>query len=539
MSPRKIEPNLMDRVVSYVDPVRGARRMRARVAMALVGGYLGAKRDRRATKEWRVTQNSADADLLPDLPMLRERSRDLVRNSPIATGAVGTVLMNVVGTGLNLVPRPDSEVLGMSPEEADVWVALVEREFRLWSETIECDLTRTQNFFQMQELIFRGVLESGDIFVLTPMKKSPASPYELRLQVIEADRIETPLGMRDEGKTKEGRKIAGGVEMDDNGAAIAYHILKAHPGSREGRRRGQSNRVAAFGNRTGRRNVVHVFERARPGQTRGIPYLSPVIEPLKQLDKYTEAELMATVISALLTVFVKTEDAAGLAPLPAGRTAGSPSSTTENEEIKLGSGSIVDLRPGEDIATVSMNRPNAAFDPFVQAVLRQVGVALGLPFEVLVKHFTASFSAARAALLEAWRFFRARRAFLATSFCMPVYEVWMREAVATGRVQAPGFFADAALRSAYLQAEWIGDSPGAIDPTKEVTAAEKRLEIGVSTLSDETLALTGGVWEDKHRQQVKERRARERDGLLPAPGAGNPPPPVEEPPQGLEKPDNE
>ncbi|KKL74956.1 hypothetical protein LCGC14_2059700 [marine sediment metagenome] len=114
MSPRKIEPNLMDRVVSYVDPVRGARRMRARVAMALVGGYLGAKRDRRATKEWRVTQNSADADLLPDLPMLRERSRDLVRNSPIATGAVGTVLMNVVGTGLNLVPRPDGEVLGMT-----------------------------------------------------------------------------------------------------------------------------------------------------------------------------------------------------------------------------------------------------------------------------------------------------------------------------------------------------------------------------------------------------------------------------------------
>ncbi len=535
---QKVEPNLIDRVVSYVDPIRGARRMRARAAMSLVGGYLGAKKDRRATQTWHPTQNSADADLLPDLPALRERSRDLVRNSPLATGALGTVLMNVVGTGLSLIPRPDGEVLGMDEAQTDAWVALVEREFRLWAETVECDLTRNQNFFQMQELVFRGVLESGDIFVLTPMLKTNLSPYELRLQVIEADRVETPRGIMDEGRTKEGRKIAGGVEMDDNGAAIAYHILKAHPGSREGRARGKSDRVPAFGNRTGRRNVVHVFERARPGQTRGIPYLSPVIEPLKQLDKYTEAELMATVISSLLTVFVKTEDGGGLAPLPAGKGA-TTGPSGEAEEIKLGSGSIVDLRPGEDIATVSMNRPNAGFDPFVQAVLRQVGVALGLPFEVLVKHFTASFSAARAALLEAWRFFRMRRAFLSASFCAPVYEVWMQEAVASGRVAAPGFFADAALRSAYLQAEWIGNSPGAIDPTKEVTAAEKRLQIGVSTLAEETLALTGGVWEDKHRQQVKERRARERDGLVSGSSAPAVAAPAEETPQGLEKPDNE
>lgn len=538
MSRRKIQSNLVDRFISYVDPIRGARRLRARAAMALVGGYIGARRDRPATKTWRPTQNSPDADLLPDLPELRERSRDLVRNSPLATGALGTVLMNVVGTGLTLVPRPDGEVLGLSEEQTNQWVALVEREFRLWSETSECDLTHTQNFFQMQELVFRGVLESGDIFVLLPMKSSKTSPYELRLQVIEADRIETPRGMREEGKTKAGLKIAGGVEMDGNGVAVAYHILQAHPGSLEGRGRGKSDRVMAIGDRTGRRNVVHVFERARPGQTRGIPYLAPVIEPLKQLDKYTEAELMATVISALLTVFVKTEDAAGLAPLPAGEKGGT-STTADNEEIKLGSGSIVDLRPGEDVETVSMNRPNTAFDPFVQAVLRQVGVALGLPFEVLVKHFTASFSAARAALLEAWRFFRSRRAFLATSFCMPIYEVWMREAIASGRIQAPGFFEDPAMRCAYLQAEWIGDSPGAIDPTKEVTAAEKRLEIGVSTLAEETLALTGGLWEDKHRQQVKERRLRQQDGLLSSSVPSRPPPPAEEQPSGLEKPENE
>jgi lambda family phage portal protein len=293
--------------------------------------------------------------------------------------------------------------------------------------------------------------------------------------------------------------------LDANGAPVAYHVLRHHPGSPEGIKQ-EFIRVPAFGEPTGRRNVLHIFERTRPGQTRGVPYLAPVIEPLKQLDKYTEAELMAAVVASLLTVFVKSETGEGFAP-----TAGEQPS---NAEIKLGTGTIVDLAPGEDITTVSPNRPNTAFDPFVQSVLRQIGVSLGLPFEVLIKHFTASYSAARAALMEAWKFFRLRREFLAQTFCAPVYEAWMEEAVALGRIAAPGFFDDPARRIAYLQADWIGDAPAQIDPTKEVDAAAKRLEIGVSTLAEETMQLTGGVWKDKHREQVKERRMRERDGLV-------------------------
>lgn len=210
---QRIEPNLVDRVVSFIDPVRGARRMRARAAMTIAGGYLGARKDRRATKEWRLTNNSADADTLPDLPTLPDRSRDLVRNAPLATGAIGTVVQNVVGTGLSLQAKPDWEVLGMTEEEADEWTAQVEREFRLWAESTDCDLTRTQNFYGLQEVVFRWVLESGDVFILLPMVDRPGNPYSLRLQVIEADRVETPLGMRDEQRTRRGTKIAGGVTV--------------------------------------------------------------------------------------------------------------------------------------------------------------------------------------------------------------------------------------------------------------------------------------------------------------------------------------
>ena len=111
-----------------------------------------------------------------------------------------------------------------------------------------------------------------------------------------------------------------------------------------------------------------------------------------------------------------------------------------------------------------------------ETLLRQVGVALELPFELLVKHFTASYSAARAALLDAWRFFRTRRDFMATYFCQPIYTAWMEEAVAIGRVDAPGFFDDPMLRRAYLGAEWMGDGPGSINPKDEAQAIKTRLD---------------------------------------------------------------
>ncbi len=144
------------------------------------------------------------------------------------------------------------------------------------------------------------------------------------------------------------------------------------------------------------------------------------------------------------------------------------------------------------------------------AILRQVGVALEIPFEMLVKHFTASYSAAQAALLEAWKFFRSRREWLACMFCQPVYEAVITEAVARGHLNAPGFFSDPMLRAAYLGSEWIGPPRGQIDQLKEGKAARERVDMGISTLAEETAALTGGDWERKHRQRTKEKRLRLR-----------------------------
>ena len=90
--------NLIDRAITYFNPVKGLSRLEARTRLALMGGYTGARTGRRQTQSWQTPKGSADTVTLDDLPMLRDRSRDLLRNAPLATGAVNTVITNVIGT---------------------------------------------------------------------------------------------------------------------------------------------------------------------------------------------------------------------------------------------------------------------------------------------------------------------------------------------------------------------------------------------------------------------------------------------------------
>jgi lambda family phage portal protein len=184
-------------------------------------------------------------------------------------------------------------------------------------------------------------------------------------------------------------------------------------------------------------------------------------------------------------------------------------------------GRAVNLLPGEEVESANPGRPNSEFDPFVQSILRQIGINLEIPYEVLVMHFQSSYSAARAALLAAWKTYRKWRDWMSTEFCQPVYELWLEEAVAKGRVNAPGFFASPVVREAWCGAIWIGDGPGSIDPVKEVEAANGRIDLGISTREAESVLHDGVDYETKHKQLKKEKEMRDRDGLTPQPTNGN------------------
>lgn len=480
-------------------------------------GYDGASSSRRGLIGWMTRPRSANADTLRELPTMRGRTRDLSRNNPLACGAVNTVVSKVVGTGLSLQANPDRDVLGWTPEQARDWKKLVQREFEMWGTT--CDLTRRVSFYRMQPLALRAVLDSGEAFTLMPHRQRQGQPYTLRVQLIEADRVGNPQGQMD---TTE---IVSGIRLDADGAAQSYFFYDVHPGGNDPH--GYTGRWIDAYTPRGMPAVLHLFDPRRPEQARGVPYLAPVIEPLKQLGRYSEAEVTAAVISSAFTVFLKSEagdvEQSPLAPavMPAQPVLG------DIADVQMGPGAVVGLAPGEDVSFADPKRPNVAFDPFVQAVLRQVGVALELPFEVLIKHFTSSYSASRAALLDAWTFFKNRRDWLAFSFCQPVYEAWMEEAVARGRIAAPGFFTDPVIRAAYCRAAWTGDAPGSLDPVKEIEALDKAVALGVRTREAGEMELFGTSFDDTYDQKVREAQMMREGGLL-APDMAAPPQPIRE-----------
>ena len=482
------------------------------------GAYRTARSTNKNTMGWETSSGSADTDTLSDLATLRSQSRDLVRNEALPSGAIATVVTSVVGTGIVPQCRLDHEFLGISEAAADAWQRKAERIFKQTADKPHWDAEGRENFWQQQSTVERSQLESGDVFAVRRYIERPGKLLGLAVQLVEADRVDTPLDKR------INRNIRAGIEFGSDGYPAGFHIAQEHPGESTALLPRKFTRIDAF-DKNGNPLVLAVIKRLRPGQTRGVPYLAAVIEPLKQLARYTEAEITAAVLSGMFAVFVTSP--AAVSPLPGGLPGvvnGKQSVPAGNGLQRLQSGMIVDLAPGEEIKVAEATRPNTAFDPFVQAVLRQIGVALELPFEILIKHYTASYSAARAAIIEAWRFFLREREFLVQSYCQPCWEWVITEAIARGLLEAPGFFDDLLVRAAWLGTEWVGQGMPSIDPVKDAEAATRWNALNVLPLQTIS-AQQGRDFDRDFKQVVREQKLLKDSGLhrpneqiLPEPG---------------------
>ncbi len=520
--------NLLDRYYKAVDPARALVRLQARARIDGIervsargtdgwsDGSAGGSSP--LLRWWRPGVRDAASDTLHRLPLQRAQARELARTNPIAGGAINTNVDRVVGTGLALVASPNRAVLGWEEEQALQWKREVQTEFSLWADSTECDHAGEQNFYDKQGLTLRSALESGDFFTLMPDgEASGTQPYLLRLQTLEADRVGNP------GNVYDTVNVAGGVQRPGglSGSATAYYVYDGNPGSIllgvTNRYYGQwIDRVGP----SGRRRILHHFRQLRPEQPRGVPYLAPIIDHLKQLGRYTEAEIQAAVVSAFFTVFIETETGATPAPIFGVTDA----QMAENPEIAMGAGAVIGLAKGEKASFADPSRPNTAFQPFILAIIQQIGVGLGIPHELLVKQFNASYSASKAALLDAWMWFRSQRTWLARSFCQPVYETWMAEAVATGRIAAPGFFQNPLMRWAYTRAAWHGDSQGSINPKDEVAAYLAAIDGRLMTRERAEWELFGSDWYETFESKETEQEMLKAAELLPVPKAGAPAP---------------
>lgn len=503
-------------------------RRRANAPQAKGYSEAGASSTRRALKGFIPDSGSPNEDINRNNATLRQRARMLYMAAPVATSAINTNRTKVIGTGLTLKATVDRDVLGISPEAAKEWQHTAEAEFRLWGgKKQNCDALGLNNFESLQQLALKSWLLSGDVFVLVKRyPATPLNPYTLRLHIVEADRVCTPSeyggytaggfieGKIPEGKPGAGHKVYDGVEVDESGRVVAYHISNIYPGQLSAEVQ-KWHRIEVYGKKTGLPNILHIMDSERPDQYRGVPYLAQVIEPLLQLRRYTESELMAALVQSFFTAWIETgtnpadtpfnEVGAGdIAGIDADGGALADNISNDENEYEMGPGTVTHLAPGEKVNFGNPNIPTAGFETFVKTLCKLIGSALELPYDVLIKEFNSSYSASRGALLEAWEAFKMRRKWFVDDFCQPIYELFLAEAVALGRVKASGFFVDPLVREAWCGARWIGPVQGSLDPKKEAEAALMLIDNAIKTHEQVSREMSGGDWEENVEQLQRE-----------------------------------
>ena len=460
-----------------------------------MSGYSegGASPVKKTLKSWLPLHLSAKRDIDYNLQTLRARAHDLAINSALGSAVIETFTSGVIGSGLKLFPRVRGEELGLTNEKVRRLNRQIKREFELWAgNALSCDYLRRNNFYEIQRLVYQSSLVDGDSFILFRRRiPTEQRPYTLRLQAIEGLRVSNPQQNVEQEYRRH--RIVNGIELNREGALeaiwIANRCYREFDSSEM-----KWQRVRWYGRETGCRNVLHICKDTRPDQARGVPLLSPVIESLKQLARYSDAELSSAIVKSFFSLFFT-----------------QPASNFNLEEItgeeidldgfRLDSPSIASLPRGVDVKVIDSASAQSTFQDFTTSFIKQIAAAVNLPFEVLLKNFQSSYSASRAALLQAENEFRIRREGFIHDFLNPIYEQFMIEAAGTGRLALD--LSDPIRRAGYLNAEWIAQKNRGIDEVKEANASVIRLEHGLTTYERE-LAEHGLDFDD-----ILERRQQE------------------------------
>lgn len=487
------KPNFLDKAISYFSPRRGLSRLAARQRIEMAAQYRGAEGGRlRADWSFGIGGSTPDSWTLQTL---RDRSRDLNRNDPIARGATDTMGINIVGRGLQLQSRIRGEYLGIPDRKARELQKQVEL---IWEEWIpNADSGNRLTFDEIQFVALRKIIEDGEILALPTMaNESWRIKIKRTVELIEADRLAS-WG----AKSQISIGNSTGIELGTRGEPLAYHIRPVdYRNDISGTMLLDPLRIAAR-DRQGRPKVLHVFRTERPGQLRGVPYFAPVIGYFKDLADYLEAEVVAARVAACLAIFVTRID-----PLSGAISAATDIELDTNARLQgIEPGLVSYLNPGEAIHVVDPKRGGETFNSFVEGMLRIIGMALGLPYELLVKDFSkTNYSSARAALLEGRRMFSNWRIWFSQKFCQVIYELILEEAFLRGLFDAPNFYE---FQSEYCRAAWIGGGWGWVDPVKEVQSSKMAVDYGLSTMAEE-VAGQGRDWEE-----VLEQKKREHDKI--------------------------
>ena len=422
--------------------------------------YAGA-RSSRLDMDWMAGSTSADAELSTALRKLRNRSREQLRNNDYARGAIATIVNNVVGGGIKFQAQ-----VGSGKGYSDRRNELIEALFDKWSKKANCDIANRLSFCQFQRLALRSMIESGEVFI---RKHYRGGLLPFSLELIESDRIEDQYGY---SPSVSGNIVKMGIEFDSYGKVIAYYLRSFHPGDTLFHPKAIGSKSPYGLERVPADQIIHLFIPERPGQSRGVPWLSSSLQRLKNLGGYEEAELVAARASAAVMRFRITKDP-DLTELD---DRGQPVDTLEP-------GTIKELAPGEEFVGFDPTRPNDAFEPFIRMMLRGVAANLGIDFESVSRDFSQSnYSSSRLALIQVRDSYKSLQDFFIEDFLQPIFEDWLNIAVLNGSLSFPDYERNP---DRYTKVRWRPRGWSWVDPWKETQASIEAINAGLSTLTQE------------------------------------------------------
>tara|TARA_Y100000310_G_scaffold344838_1_gene459899 strand:- start:17905 stop:19485 length:1581 start_codon:yes stop_codon:yes gene_type:complete len=485
-------------------------------------GYITGHSNRRDMKGVVSTADTPNNDTIPKLQASRALSRDMYMNTPMATAALRRARTNIAGSGLKPQSRINGDFLGLTREEVKTWETNVERQFETWATSKMSDYDGQQDFYESQGLAAISALMNGDMFYMLPWKRPYRAgnwPFELRIKQIEADLVRNPKGYRGWDEAILDTGYPGGIQKNKNGEWTHVWISDKYPSEVDAEK---FNSVPVR-SKNGRQNIHHLAQFDRIGQSRGMPWLAPVLADLKNVSRLSDSVLKKFIVSSFFTVFVK--DMSGLGGtldepfLPeqtlgggGGEGVNSPQEPKNREsayDYELGTANIINLDDDKEIQVADPKSSDKEFESFFNSYAIQLGAAIEVPSEQLLLHFRTSYSSARAALIEAWKFWKTRRTWIAKNYCQPIWEAFIEELILKGRIIAPGFFDDPVIKKEWCKCAWIGAGQGQIDPLKETKAAVLKIDSNLATHEDQYTAETGEKWDE-----MIPRRAREEETLI-------------------------
>lgn len=358
----------------------------------------------RLTSDWITMGGGPNQELMGSLGALRDRARDLERNNPLVRRYLNLLAENVIGRqGVTLQAHTGSRRNDQRIEDA----------WSTWGQAIHYSADGRMGRAEFERHLVRSVARDGEAFVRLRRR----GDYGLSCQALDPALVDDTFSR---AATADEPAVKLGVELDADDRPLAYHVLSAHRYDVVGG--GSVTRV-----RVPAEEMIHLYQPRRAGQVRGESWLAPVLLPLRMLDGYTEAELVAARTAAQKMGFIsRAGDDLGPGPDP---------SESPRREMESAPGVIDYLEPGEEFREWDPKHPSQNFAAFATEIVRMIAMGLNVSAASLGGNMgEANFAQGRIGLLQERDSYRTLQQWFIAQWCEPVYTVWRQRAWLSGKL---------------------------------------------------------------------------------------------------------